>query len=267
MPLSALLTKFFPPGAAAPALLSALLAALIPFILLLSAGPARAHDDADAPYHADLTSGMAYAAKLGALDDVRHFLTHHPESHSAAALSEAAKRGDAEMLSLMLQAGLDPNGDTNIASFPLPTPLQAAAEKGHADIVRMLLAADADANAKGDNGETALHTAAEYNRTEIAPLLLAAGANVSAKDRRGRTPLHTAARHEALDIVPLLLEAAAGLCGYGPLPFYSSARDECVLYEDCAGGACALSAEVCHREFTPPRLYDASTGACVPPTQ
>ncbi len=77
------------------------------------------------------------------------------------------------------------------------TALTWAASEGHADIVRRLLAAGADVDAKTNNGATALMWAASEGHAAMVRQLLAAGADVDAKDNYGTTALEIAeALHE-----------------------------------------------------------------------
>jgi ankyrin repeat protein len=72
---------------------------------------------------------------------------------------------------------------------PLKTPLFAAAAKGHADVIQVLLAHGADIHARDDWGGTPLHRAAGEGQTRSAEVLLEAGADVNALDSYQRTPL------------------------------------------------------------------------------
>eukprot|EP01038_Epipyxis_sp_PR26KG_P010974 gene10974-14742_t len=77
------------------------------------------------------------------------------------------------------------------------TPLMWASYHGHTfvhtHIVKLLLAAKADANIHSKSGGSALHYAARVGHIAAIELLLAAGANVNAKNNWGQTPLHEAA--------------------------------------------------------------------------
>jgi len=56
------------------------------------------------------------------------------------------------------------------------TPLILASMMGHTEVVRTLIAAGADVNARGDGGYSALMDALSAGREEIAKLLTQAGA-------------------------------------------------------------------------------------------
>jgi ankyrin repeat protein len=116
--------------------------------------------------------------------------------------------------------------------------IHAAARVGHIEAVKQHLAAGADVNAKGNNGETPLDWAIRGKHTEIADLLrkhggksgaedsiqvaasvgnieavkqhLAAGADVNAKDDKfGITPLHIAAAYGEKEVTELLIANGA----------------------------------------------------------
>ncbi len=73
--------------------------------------------------------------------------------------------------------------------------MQIAYQKGHTEIVELLIANGADGNAKGD-GQTPLHGAAYWGSKEIVQLLIAKGVDVNAKDDDGVTPLDVAIRKD-----------------------------------------------------------------------
>ena len=125
---------------------------------------------------AEKHSGVA-AALVTAGADVR------ARSHSEfTPLLFAAQQGHLESARLLLDANVDVNeigGDGSAA-------LLVATESGHADMVRFLLDAGADVNAIG-TGRTALHAAVQQARQDIAALLLAGDADPNAR-LRSRLP-------------------------------------------------------------------------------
>ena len=85
-----------------------------------------------------------------------------------------------------------------------------AAMRGDAEAVRILLRDGADANAAHGDGMTALHWAATTDNAVIAKMLVYAGANIEATTRLGRyTPLHLAAKAGSAAVVSILLEGGA----------------------------------------------------------
>jgi ankyrin repeat protein len=97
------------------------------------------------------------------------------------------------------------------------TPLMYAAAFGNADMVRLLLAANADPNATNEFGATALMWA--VNDAQKVRLLLSAGADVNAKSKLGRTPLIIAASDDnGMAVVRMLTERGADVnaADYGP---------------------------------------------------
>ena len=111
---------------------------------------------------------------------------------------EAVNAGNVQLVGGLLKAGVNfnfvldgetalqmavHNGDTTMVSM-----LLAAAEAGHIEVVKTLLAAGADVNAAASIGsgyQTALQAAASKGHDEIAKILLAAGADVNAPDFNG----------------------------------------------------------------------------------
>ncbi|CAE7191209.1 Ank3, partial [Symbiodinium sp. CCMP2456] len=100
---------------------------------------------------------------------------------------------------------------TRRSSPVLGSPLWVAACRGDVDIVRVLLSARANTEAKTRHGETPLLGASRESRIEIVQLLLRAGACTDAGDDHGETPLCAASATGNLRVVQLLLEAGADL--------------------------------------------------------
>jgi ankyrin repeat protein len=74
------------------------------------------------------------------------------------------------------------------------TPLHAALWAGDDEAASSLVAAGADANAKGEEGYTPLHVAIAQQNTAMARLLLSRGASWDIRSDLGSTPLEDAAR-------------------------------------------------------------------------
>ncbi len=90
------------------------------------------------------------------------------------------------------------------------TPLQAAIQLGHTEIVKALLAAGAEIGSQGESGATALHTAIEA-KSPLVRDLLDAGADPNETDEYGATPLHIAASVGDIATALLLLDLGVEL--------------------------------------------------------
>ncbi len=152
------------------------------------------------------------AAAVGANDRVRELvrqdpgLVHQFSADGFQPLALAASFGRAEALSVLLEAGADPNepsrntrqvrplhsavahrrpeaalrsaevllsrgAEVNVAQPGGWTPLHQAAASGHAELVKLLLRAGADVQATSDDGRTAAQLARDYGCTEVSDLL------------------------------------------------------------------------------------------------
>jgi len=92
----------------------------------------------------------------------------------------------------------------------LNSKLIEASYNGYVDIVvRLLLGAGANVDAKNNWNETALIYASRNDFSEAARLLLEAGANIDAKDYNGWTALIWASRYGHVEVVRLLKKYGA----------------------------------------------------------
>jgi ankyrin repeat protein len=119
-----------------------------------------------------------------------------------------------EVLKLLIAAG----ADVSVARDDGAIPLHFAAERGHADVVLVLIeTTGVDLNAAllaGGvlAGMTPVFIAAQNNQLEVVTLLTAAGADVNiARVNDGATPLHAVAHNGHADIVDLLITAGANV--------------------------------------------------------
>ena len=121
-------------------------------------------------------------------------------------LSQACINGSAAFIGLLLKAGANPN--TPVATG-VP-PIMTCARTGNAEAVRVLIAGDADINVKEPaQHQTALMWAAAERHPDVVRMLIEAKANLNARTKNGFTALHFAAREGDIDSARLLL--AAGL--------------------------------------------------------
>ena len=90
-------------------------------------------------------------------------------------------------------------------------PLHLATGESRVEIVKYLISAGADVNAKGPYGWTSLHMAAGMNSSEMVAMLIAAAADPNLKMELGNTPLHSAAYRGSIDIADQLIKAGSSV--------------------------------------------------------
>ena len=156
-------------------------------------------------------SALQAAAAVGDGQVVALLLEAHATPNRVArgtrsALFNAAMHGHARATQALLKAGADVEATapgSRIKSFPVftsgyvdvegVTPLLAAAENGHFDVVRLLVEAGADVDRADSSGFTPLMGASRAGDTAMAKFLLERGARPDAVDHSGKT----AASHAA----------------------------------------------------------------------
>ena len=122
-------------------------------------------------------------------------------------LHEAAKKGNANSVKVLVKYGADVNSKKGGFSHP---PLCFATSR---EVTEALIATGADIGLrdKSLSGATPLHSIAHSGQTEAAEVLMAHGANIDAKDSLGRTPLHRAANNGQKKMVGLLITKGADI--------------------------------------------------------
>lgn len=112
----------------------------------------------------------------------------------------AVLHGDLKKVEDLLQKGAydiaDKGGDWSA--------LCAACSNGHAEIVRLLLTAGMDPDARDSFGNTPLMNAAIYGKTDIAGMLVEHGANPHERDAQGMTAKELAMKHGRDETAALL---------------------------------------------------------------
>lgn len=134
------------------------------------------------------------AVNTGRAEVVRllaHGLTLN-EKEQRTLMRYAVEKGHTEVAKTLLSLGIDVN-ITDPFHFG-QTSLFVAARKGDFTMTQMLLAAEADPNVPDfTERETPLHVAVESGRIEVVRALVDAGADVNARNNRPQTPLQVAA--------------------------------------------------------------------------
>ncbi|MFU1795577.1 ankyrin repeat domain-containing protein [Paenibacillus azoreducens] len=123
-------------------------------------------------------------------------------------LGYAAHYGHAEAVRVLIEAGSDVNAvsHSNIPYIPSNTALHAAiVGERDMDVIRTLLAHQADTRIFDSNGHTCLHTAAFHDdNLEIIRLLLANGADASERCGDGETASELAEKQGNRNVAELL---------------------------------------------------------------
>ena len=97
----------------------------------------------------------------------------------------ACNESDVFIVEALLASGCD----MNCADSTGFTPLMAATEKDHEEVVKKLILAGANLGTQTVSGDTALHIAASHNRIQCGILLAEGGASVRTKNKLSKTSL------------------------------------------------------------------------------
>jgi ankyrin repeat protein len=81
-----------------------------------------------------------------------------------------------------------------------------AIEKGHLDVIKVLIEFSVDFDVADNAGKTPLFEAVDSDQEGMALILLKMGARVNCTNYYGHTPLYYAARDGNLDLVKLIVE-------------------------------------------------------------
>ena len=132
-----------------------------------------------------------------------------PLTSHAAAIHDAAKKGDVAAITAALDAGANVNDPDGFA-----TPLYYAVSRQHLDAAKLLIDRGADVNVGSKISGPPLKAAVAKRKPELITLLLAHGADpkVTVGDE---TVLHQAVRHGCLDCVKALVAAGADVNARG----------------------------------------------------
>jgi hypothetical protein len=89
------------------------------------------------------------------------------------------------------------------------TALLLASERGHAEVVRLLVEQGADTTACNWMRKTPLHLASEAGYVEVASILVEHGANKTARNWVRQTPLHLTSEEGFVEVARMLIEHGA----------------------------------------------------------
>lgn len=124
--------------------------------------------------------GWFDAASNGDIDRVKYVINKVRDlNECSTALQAAAGRGHKEIVEILIKAGVDVNargGDTYNGNA-----LHAAAKGGYKDIVKLLIKKGAEVNTQSGEYDIALHAAANSGHKEVVKILIEAGGDVNAQ--------------------------------------------------------------------------------------
>ncbi|MFR9721992.1 ankyrin repeat domain-containing protein [Streptomyces sp. MS19] len=152
----------------------------------------------------------------------------------AMALGQAIALNAPQVVPHLIAAGVDPDAPGNVYRTP---PIVLAADRGHAQVVRDLLDAGADSQARDLDGRDALAAARERDRTEVVRLLGTAGGTARTPREITQAAKAKLAHVARLTWSPLLGAADGngepGASRFGGLPWLG-AEEPWPLCADCA---------------------------------
>jgi ankyrin repeat protein len=115
--------------------------------------------------------------------------------------------GSRDLIKLLLDAGIDVNARAGRGD----TPIHWAASSNSREIVEMLIVEGADIGIIDSDHGTLLHSAAPNRRKDVMELFIKKGLDVNAQKSNGETPLHVAAQSGNKDVVELLIAHGANV--------------------------------------------------------
>ena len=219
------------------------------------------------PSHSDYSqhfprrmTGLHLAAYFGITNLIEILLrsvdVESKDTSGRTPLSWAAQRGHATVVKQLLEAKANVEAKSGAG-----TPLSYAAGRGHEAVVKQLLEARAEVDPKDAWDQTPLLLAAAGGHEAVVKMLLEANADVDSKDVHDRTPLLWAAERGHAAVVEQLLEAKANVeakdGGRTSLSYAAQRGHEAVVKQLLEAGADVEANDV-HRQT--PLLFAAARG-------
>lgn len=168
---------------------------------------------------------LVHMAASGNIEKVKDYIRDpsvhldYIDSSNRTALIAAAGKGHAKVVKLLLSAGVKID-KMNRGTL---TALKSAILSGNARVVKVLIDAGANIEHMDKDRMTLLMRAIICNELEIVNILLDGGADINAEDDHGYTPLMHAA--DNVEMVQLLLDHAAS-SGIDVVEFVNDGEDE-----------------------------------------
>ncbi|XP_066142046.1 serine/threonine-protein phosphatase 6 regulatory ankyrin repeat subunit B isoform X7 [Euwallacea fornicatus] len=176
-------------------------------LLELGADIDATDEDGQKPIHAACQNNFSEVAKL--------FLQQHPSlvmattKHGNTCAHIAAAQGSVTVIEELMK--FDRQGVISARNKVTDaTPLQMAAEGGHAEVVKALVRAGASVTDENKGGFTAVHLAAQHGHLQVLEVLRSSNNLRVTSKKLGVTPLHVAAYFGQADTVRELLTHVPG---------------------------------------------------------
>ena len=154
---------------------------------------------------------LYYATLCGFCDLLEYLIVTYPQDintrggYHSTPLHAAVDEGHVDIVGLLLKHGAD-TATWNRNNW---STLYEAARRGRLDMIRLLLYHHADVNSLDDKERSPLFMASQEGELEVARALLQHGAAVDFRDKYGGTSLMLASRNGHLDVSRLLLQNGA----------------------------------------------------------
>ena len=158
-------------------------------------------------HHADEKgwTDLHHAVVLGDLALARHLLDHGAAVNSR--LRRDGERWSYRLTRMLRECGYIGRSHQRYRDGGMP--LRLAARSDDCEMAELLIAYEAELNAKSATGATPLHEAALRNAHAVAEVLIVHGARTDTEDNQGATPLHEAALSNACGTAKVLIAGGA----------------------------------------------------------
>jgi ankyrin repeat protein len=183
---------------------AALLISIAVFAALAAITPVRAQMSKELDFLKAVKDGKHHDVSVALLNGINY---NTRDINGTPVLAWAIQKGDSEMVSLLLDAGADPDILDRQSG---ETALTMAAGRNNADIVDRLLKHGADPNRANKQYETALIKAVSNTNRTMIRRLVDAGADPEWQDFTGHSAVWYAQAKRRQDIVNMLKSGASG---------------------------------------------------------